>query len=418
MSETTATESFERWLVRTGNAERGDQIGVPCVFMRGGTSRGVVIRREHLPSDERLLSAIVCSIYGSPDIRQINGLGGGTGQTSKVCIVSAPSRPEVDIEYTFGQVRVDEPVVDFSGNCGNMASAVAAYAVDGGFVKIPNGAVECEVRIHMTNTDQMVYARVPLVGGVAGTVGRHRVDGVPGTGAPIYMDLRDTVGSLGAGALPLGAPRSEVVVPGGRRYEVSMVDVGNAAIFVRAADLGMRGTELPAEMTEEIIAQMLAIRAEIAYQLGRCSSPDDAQRQTPATPKIYAVAPPADYVTLGGRHVAAHEISLCSRGLLMGRPHQSHAATVAVCAAVAAQIPGTLVREAASSRDSAGQLSIGHPGGVTTVSSAISGTGADLTVEHASLVLTARRLMDGYAYASSEVAAPNGRLAPSASVPN
>jgi 2-methylaconitate cis-trans-isomerase PrpF len=376
---------------------------VPCVFMRGGTSRGVVIRREHLPSDERLLSAVVCSIYGSPDVRQINGLGGATGQTSKVCIVSESDRPGVDIEYTFGQVRIGEPIVDFTGNCGNMASAVAAYAVDGGFVKIPENATECEVNIYMTNTAQLVYARVPVVGNAAGTIGHHQVDGVPGTGAPIYMDMRDTAGTLGAGVLPLGSPCSEIVVPGGR-YEVSMVDVGNAGIFVRASDLGMRGTELPAEMSEKVIARMLAIRAEVAYQMGRCDSPDDAQRQTPATPKIYAIAPPADYVTIGGRHIAAEEISLCSRGLLMGLPHQSHAATVAVSAAVAAQIPGTLVREAAVLRGSGGHLYIGHPGGVITVSSAISGTGADLAIGHASLVLTARRLMDGHAYASTEVA--------------
>jgi len=178
-----------------------------------------------------------------------------------------------------------------------------------------------------------------------------------------------------------------------------VVDVGNAAVFVRAADVGMRGTELPGEISGDLLELLLAIRAEIAYRLGRCSSPSRAQAETPATPKLYVVAPPREYATSTGRTVAEDEIALLSRGLIMGRPHESHAVTVAVCVAVASRIPGTVVHEVAAPRGADGVIGIGHPGGVTPVAARVAATGGTVTVESASLVLTARRLMAGYAYA-------------------
>jgi 2-methylaconitate cis-trans-isomerase PrpF len=382
---------------------RGDQLAIPAVFMRGGTSRGLIIRRDALPNDSAERERILCSIYGSPDRRQIDGIGGATGPTSKVCIVAPSSRPDADIEYTFGQVRIDEVRVDFDGNCGNMASGVAAYAVDEGFVEIPGDGSDATVRIYFTNTDQVVDARVPVIGGVARADGAQRLEGVPVTGAPIFMDFWRTAGTLGRGPLPMGEVESTVSV-GGASYRVSVVDVGNAAVFVRAEDVGMTGTELPAQISQQKLDLLVAIRGEIAYRLGRSSSPARAQAETPATPKVYVVAPPREYLTLDGRTITAEEITVLSRGLIMGRPHEAHAATVAVCVAVASRIPGTVVNEVAGPTGVDGVIEIGHPSGVTAVAAKVAVDGAQVAVESASLVLTARRLMSGYAFARASTA--------------
>jgi len=390
MTSPIATDRLPQSAVR-----RGDQVGIRCVFMRGGTSRGAYFHAADLPTDPVLRERVILAVYGSPDVRQIDGLGGADPLTSKVAIVAPSVRPDADVEFTFGQVRISKAVVDFTGNCGNMSSGIAPFAIDEGLVE----AVEPEttVRIYLTNTDSVITARVRVHGGLALVEGDAEVPGVPGTGSSIMMDFGEGASVLGRGLLPTGAPRESLATPSGE-VEVSIVDAGNPAVFVRPDVAGLTGTELPDDLGEPVLRRLEEIRGAGAVRLGLATSAEAAATVTPAIPKLYVVAPPAPYTDLHGRRIVANEIDLLGRGLSMQQPHRAYAGTVAVCTAAAAGIAGTIVDEILGGQVPDRPLRIGHPGGVMLVEGRVESREGGPVMTRAAIERTARRIMDGTVY--------------------
>jgi 2-methylaconitate cis-trans-isomerase PrpF len=376
---------------------RGDQWAIRTVFMRGGTSRGAFLHAADLPDDPALRDALILGLYGSPDQRQIDGIGGADSLTSKVIIVGPSSRPDADVDYTFGQVRVTEPIIDYKGNCGNMTSGVGPFAIDEGLVP----AVEdlTRVRMHNTNTGKVVVAEVPVRDGVVQTCGDTEIPGVPGTAAGIMLDFLDSGGSVTGKLLPTGSPRDVLETPSGR-FEVSLVDAANPCVFVRAADLGIRGTELPAEISANpaLMDTLEQIRGAAAVRLGFVDDPARAAAVTPAIPKVAFVAPPMDYLTSTGRQIRADEVSLVCRCMSMQTPHKAYAVTVGICTAAAAKTPGTVVEEVYREGDPPSEVRLGHPGGVMIADMIVEPGPDGLRLTRAALARTARRIMEGTAY--------------------
>ncbi len=385
--------SIQLW---PGARLRGDQVGIRCVFMRGGTSRGAFLNAADVPSNPVLREKLILAIYGSPDVRQIDGLGGANPLTSKVAIVGPSSHPDADVDYTFGQVRIDEAKVDFTGNCGNISAGIGPFAIDEGLV--PAREPTTSVRIHLTNTGAILLAEVPVRGGLALVQGEAEVAGVPGTGASILLDFGDAGSTLGQGLLPTGSARDVLQTPGGP-VEVSIVDAGNPAVFVRPVDVALTGVELPEAFTPEVLARLETVRAAGAVRLGLVDSPERAADVTPAVPKVYVVSAPASYTDVTGRRIEAGQINLVGRGLSMRVPHQAYAATVAVCTAAAALLPGTLVNEVLRPDPAQpGRIRIGHPSGVVGVDAALTWTAGQPQLVRAAVERTARRIMDGTVY--------------------
>jgi 2-methylaconitate cis-trans-isomerase PrpF len=376
---------------------RGDQWALRAVFMRGGTSRGAFLHDSDLPADPLLRDALILGLYGSPDIRQVDGIGGGDSLTSKVMIVGPASRPDADVDYTFGQVRVNEPIIDYKGNCGNMTAGIGVFAVDERLVPTTEGITR--VRMHNTNTGKVVVAEVPVRDGVAMACGDTEIPGVPGTGAGIMLDWLDSGGSVTGRLLPTGNPRDELDTPSGR-FVVSLVDASNPCVFVRAADLGIDGAIMPTEISArpELMAVLEQIRGAAAVRLGFVDDSARAAAVTPAIPKVAFVAPPKSYRTAAGREVDAAEVSLVARCMSMQTPHKAYAVTVGICTAAAAKVPGTVVAEVYREGDPVSEVRIGHPGGVLIADMVVEAMPQGLVLTRAAVARTARRIMEGTAY--------------------
>lgn len=368
-----------------------EQADIPFVLMRGGTSKAVFLRQDDLPSDRGARDRVILALFGSPDPRQVDGLGGADILTSKLAIIGPPSRDDADLDYTFAQVSVSEPVVDYDINCGNISAAVGAYAVDEGLV--PAAEPLASVRIHNTNTGRILVAEVPVVAGAAAVEGDFAIDGVPGTGAPIRLDWAATAGGATGALLPTGRVTDVLELPGlGRSVEASIVDIGNLSVFFRAEVAGMLGTEGPADLTAAQQETAVAVKDAAATLL-----------RLPAgglVPVPVAVAEPAAYTSYStGEAVAAGAFDLLGR-VVGGRPpmlHKAFPGTVGVCTAVAAAIPGTVVALAAR-RTGADAFLIGHPSGLMPVWARVRAAAGGFEVEQAAYARTARRLAEGRAY--------------------
>ena len=369
------------------------QMSVPAAFMRGGTSNALVFHARDLPSDRGVWEAFFCAAMGSPDPngRQLDGMGGGISSLSKVCVVGPPTRDDADLDYTFFQIGVDRAEADTSGNCGNMSSAMGPFAVDEGLVRA-EGA-EAEVRIHNTNTSKIIVARFPLDGGRAAVEGDFRLPGVSGTGAPVRLEFLDPGGAGTGRLLPTGRPVDRLEVDGIGRTDVSLVDAANPCCLVRAGDLGLTGTESPAEL--ERVPGLSALLEAIRNAAGRAAGYDPVPA---GVPKVGVVAPPTAYAALSGERLEARDMDFTVRMISVGRPHRAVPLTAAMCLAVAAGIEGTLVREAMPGPPG-DDVRIGQPSGVTPVGAKVVLTGAGWSAEHAVVYRTARRLMDGRVYA-------------------
>ena len=378
-------------------ARRGDQWAIRTVFMRGGTSRGAFLHASDLPDDPDLRDAIILGLYGSPDARQIDGLGGGDSLTSKVAIIGPASRPDADVDYTFGQVRVTEPRIDYKGNCGNMSSAVGPFAIDEGLVPAREGLNR--VRIHNTNTGKVIVAEVQVQDGVVQACGTTEIPGVPGAAAGIMLDFQDSGGSVTGQLLPTGKPRDQLTTPSGT-FTVSLVDASNPCVFVTASELGISGTELPAEISAnaDLMRVLEEIRSAAAVRLGFVDDPTQATAVTPAIPKVAFVTIPRDYTASSGRAVAAEELSLVARCMSMQTPHKAYAVTVCICTAAAARIPGTVVAEVFRQGDPPSEVRLGHPGGIMIADVVIEPGPDGLRLTRAAIARTARRIMEGTAY--------------------
>ncbi len=374
-----------------------EQQGIRCVIMRGGTSKALFLRTADLPTECRARDALILALFGSPDPRQIDGLGGADILTSKVAIIGPPTREDADVDYTFGQVSIREPVVDYDINCGNISAAVGLYAIEEGFVQ----AVEpvTTVRVHNTNTAKIFVARVPVRDGKPAVEGDCVVDGVPGSGAEIVLDYAGTAGAATGRLLPTGRPRDRLEIPLlGCAVDVSIVDLANLCVFVAASDVGMTGIEGPGEFNDQHMAAMMAVKDAAAGLLGL---PADG-----LVPLPVAVARPAGYRTLIGDQVRPEQVHFLAR-LTGGRPpmlHKAFPGTAGACTGVATLIPDS-VPATMTRPGTAGDIVIGHPSGIMHLRARVRG-GPEWIVERAGYSRTARRLMEGSAFVRSAVLAP------------
>ena len=368
-----------------------EQTAIKCVIMRGGTSKGVFFDEKTLPADAKARERLILSLMGSPDPRQIDGLGGADPLTSKICIIGAGAAHGADVDYTFGQVGIEESFVSFTTNCGNLSAAVGVYAIEEGYVAAREPVTT--VRIYNTNTRQLLLAHVPVRAGRPAVTGDYAIPGVPGTGAEIRLDFSQTTGSTTGKLLPTGSLRDRLFVPElGCAIEVSIVDVAKPTLFFRAHDLGISGTESPDQFTPELLNQFWAIRAAAAEAIGLGRN---SRMPTPV-----AVAPPASYLDyMTKKEIAASSMSFAARRVLGPPPrvHKAFAATGAVCTAVAAQLKGTVLHDVCVDRGG-NIVRIGHPTGVFPVYARLGPDGAVLEVSYSR---TARRLMEGQAYVTS-----------------
>jgi len=365
---------------------------IPCVIMRGGTSKGIFIKSNHLPQDKQLRDKTIMAIFGSPDVRQIDGLGGADPLTSKLAIIGPSSHPEADVDYTFAQVGINKAVVDYSGNCGNISSAVGPFAIDEGLVS----AVEpiTRVRIHNTNTGKILEAEVEVIDGRAKDTGDCRIAGVPGTGSKIMLNFAGTAGSVTGKLLPTGKVVDTINISFGT-IEVSIVDCANPMVFVRAKDMGIKGTESPQEINSnsELLSRLEEIRSTVAVLIGMAQTPQEATEKSPAFPMIAMVSKPSDYEDFtSGKLISNQDVSLVSRLMFMQVLHKTYAGTGTVCTGAAAKIPGTIVNEMIVESASVETVRIGHPAGVISLEAKVK----EGRVERAAFTRTARRIMEGY----------------------
>jgi 2-methylaconitate cis-trans-isomerase PrpF len=376
------------------------QLKIPASFWRGGTSRAVFFKEEDLASyDAPTRDLIILAALGSPDPygRQVDGLGGGISSLSKVGIIGRGSDPDTAVRFTFGQVDVERPFVDYLGTCGNMSAAIGPFAIDEGWVR-PIEPVT-PVRVLSTNTGKHYLAYVPVRDGQAETEGDYSIDGVPGPGARIALEFLDPGGSTGGCLLPTGHATDTLALESGRRVTVSLVDAAAPMVFVLAEELGTSATELPQDLdTNHALQDLLEeIRAQAAVQLGMAESVAQARDKVKAIPKIAIVAPPTASRTTRDTPIGADQVDLVSRMISMGKTHRTFAGTSSMCLAVAAAIPGTVVH-AVAQQALLDRVRIGHPAGIMEVGAKVRPEGGDWRVESVTTQRTARRIMDGFIY--------------------
>lgn len=372
---------------------------IPARIIRGGSSKGVYLDIRDLPPPGAARDAVILKVFGSPDRRQIDGLGGADKLTSKVAVMGPPTRADCDIDYLFGQVNTELPRVDWKANCGNLSAGAALWGALTGAGRVEGDCVH--LRIHQVNTGRVLVATVPLHDGAPAVEGDFAIGGVPGTGARIDVDFADFAGSaLGRGLLPTGAARDRFDIPGLGALEVSVVDMANFLIFVRAADIGMDCAASIYDMQADtaLVARLEAARKVVSAELGFITGAEaEASLRVSTNPLIFAVAPPCDYAATNDLAVRAGDHDLFARSLARFEFSKAYPGSGAAGTAVAAGLPGTLVHEAAAK---AGRyaLRIGHPGGVLEVGAEVAASDSGPQVRKARIGRTARLLMEGTAY--------------------
>ena len=376
------------------------QLRLPAVFMRGGTSNAVVFHAKDLPRDRAQWDEIFLAAIGSPDPygRQLDGMGGGVSSVSKVCVVGPSSRPDADIDYTFAQVQVKKAEVDYSANCGNMSSAMGPFAVDEGIFAVHGK--EAVVRIHNTNTHKIIQARFNMDEGLSEVDGDLSIPGVSGTGSPVRLEFLQPGGATTGKLLPTGNVTDVIDVPGVGKLTVSMVDAANATVFVRAADLGLTGTEMPdaLEGNAEIMKKLGAIRLVASVAMGIAKNAEEAAKKS-AVPFVGFVSAAQDATLLTGETIQAADIDLTARMLSNGQPHRALPLTVSLCTAVAARIEGSVVHQAARvAGDKNAPIRIAMPSGILTVAAEVNNKDGKWHAEQGAFYRTQRRLFEGYVY--------------------
>lgn len=380
------------------------QLRIPATYMRGGTSKGVFFRLEDLPEAAQVpgpaRDAVLMRVIGSPDPygKHTDGMGGATSSTSKCVIISKSSRPDHDVDYLYGQVSIDTAFVDWSGNCGNLSTAVGPFAIANGFIdrgRLPeNGSFA--VRVWQANIGKTIVCHVPIVDGQVQETGDFELDGVTFPAAEIVLEFMDPSDDGDGGAMfPTGNVVDTLEVPGVGTLQATMISAGIPTVFVNAGDIGYAGTELQPDINEDPAAlqKLESIRVAGALRMGLIHSPEEAATRQ-HTPKVAFVAPPADYVASSGKAIAAADIDLNVRAMSMGKLHHAMMGTCAVAIATAAAVPGTLVNLAAGGgrRDA---VRFGHPSGTLRVGAEVCGDDGRWTVTKAVMSRSARVLMEG-----------------------
>jgi len=379
------------------------QIKIPATYMRGGTSKGVFFRLQDLPEAAQTpgeaRDKLLLRVIGSPDPyqKQIDGMGGATSSTSKTVILAEPTQPGHDVDYLFGQVSIDKPFVDWSGNCGNLTAAVGAFAINSGFVgkdRIPENGT-CTVRIWQANIRKTIVAHIPITNGEVQETGDFELDGVTFPAAEVqveFMDPADGEGSM----FPTGNLVDDLEVPGVGTLKATMINAGIPTIFVNAEDIGYKGTELQDDINSDpkALARFESIRAHGAVQMGLIQNIEEAANRQ-HTPKVAFVAKPADYVSSSGKSIGAGDVDVLVRALSMGKLHHAMMGTAAVAIATASAVPGTLVNLAAGGGDRT-QVTFGHPSGTLRVGAEAKEVDGQWTATKAIMSRSARVLMEGW----------------------
>ncbi|HHF3271172.1 2-methylaconitate cis-trans isomerase PrpF [Vibrio diabolicus] len=386
------------------------QIKVPATYMRGGTSKGVFFNLEDLPQEAQVAGAardkLLLRVIGSPDpyAKQIDGMGGATSSTSKTVIVSRSSQDDHDVDYLFGQVSIDKPFVDWSGNCGNLSAAVGPFAIHAGLIpqdRIPeNGIVT--VRVWQVNISKTILVHVPIVNGFVQETGEFELDGVTFPAAEIQVDFVDP--SDGEGSMfPTGNLVDDLVVPDVGTFNATFINAGIPTIFIDAESIGYQGTELQDDINNDdaVLAMFESIRAYGALKMGLISDLEEAQTRQ-HTPKIAFVSKPKSYLSSSGKAVNDTDIDVLVRALSMGKLHHAMMGTAAVAIASAACVPGTLVNLAAGGGEKE-SVTFGHPSGTLKVGAQAKQTEQGWVVQKAIMSRSARILMEGFVRVPSDV---------------
>ena len=383
------------------------QIKVPATYIRGGTSKGVFFHLQDLPKAAQVpgaaRDALLLRVIGSPDPygKQTDGMGAATSSTSKTVILSKSTRPDHDIDYLFGQVSIDKPFVDWSGNCGNLTSAVGPYGISNGLVdaaRIPKNGI-ATIRIWQANIGKTIIAHVPMSDGAVQETGDFELDGVTFPAAEVQLEFMDPAADEddGGGAMfPTGNLVDDLEVPGVGTFKATMINAGIPTIFVNATDIGYKGTELQDDINSDpkALAMFETIRAYGAVRMGLIKHIDEAATRQ-HTPKVAFVAKPADYVASSGKTISAKDTNVLVRAMSMGKLHHAMMGTAAVAIGTAAAIPGTLVNLAAGGGD-LGAVRFGHPSGTLRVGAQATQVKGEWTVTKAIMSRSARVLMEGW----------------------
>lgn len=383
------------------------QIKIPATYMRGGTSKGVFFSLKDLPEAAQVpgpaRDALLLRVIGSPDPydKQIDGMGGATSSTSKTVILSKSIKADHDVDYLFGQVSIDKPFVDWSGNCGNLSAAVGSFAISNGLVdasRIPHNGVAV-VRVWQANIGKTIIAHVPITNGEVQETGDFELDGVTFPAAEVQVEFMDPAAEEeggGGSMFPTGNLVDDLEVPGVGTFKATMINAGIPTIFVNAEDIGYTGTELQGAINGDpkALAMFETIRAYGALRMGLISNLDEAAKRQ-HTPKVAFVAKPADYVSSSGKAIAAGDVDLLVRALSMGKLHHAMMGTAAVAIGTAAAISGTLVNLAAGGIER-NAVRFGHPSGTLRVGAEASQVNGEWTVNKAIMSRSARVLMEGF----------------------
>ncbi|EUB87784.1 2-methylaconitate cis-trans isomerase PrpF [Pseudomonas sp. GM30] len=388
-------------------AKFAPQIKIPATYMRGGTSKGVFFSLKDLPEAAQIpgpaRDALLLRVIGSPDPydKQIDGMGGATSSTSKTVILSKSIKADHDVDYLFGQVSIDKPFVDWSGNCGNLSAAVGSFAISNGLVeasRIPHNGVAV-VRVWQANIGKTIIAHVPITNGEVQETGDFELDGVTFPAAEVQVEFIDPAAEEeggGGSMFPTGNLIDQLEVPGVGTFQATMINAGIPTIFVNAADIGYTGTELQSAINSDPQALQMfeTIRAYGALRMGLIANLDEAAKRQ-HTPKVAFVAKPADYVASSGKAIAAADVDLLVRALSMGKLHHAMMGTAAVAIGTAAAITGTLVNLAAGGVERTA-VRFGHPSGTLRVGAEASLENGEWVVKKAIMSRSARVLMEGY----------------------
>lgn len=381
---------------------------IPATYMRGGTSKGVFFRLDDLPAEARVpgpaRDALLMRVIGSPDPygKHTDGMGGATSSTSKCVIISKSTQPGHDVDYLYGQVSIDTAFVDWSGNCGNLSTAVGPFAIANGFIdkaRLPDNGVFA-VRVWQANIGKTIVVHVPISNGEVLETGDFELDGVTFPAAEIVLEFIDPAdegeGEGGGAMFPTGNLVDELAVPGIGTLKATMINAGIPTIFVNAADIGYTGSELQDAINGDAkqLAMFETLRAHGAVRMGLIRDIGEASKRQ-HTPKIAFIAPAADYTSSSGKRINASEIDLHVRALSMGKLHHAMMGTAAVAIATAAAIPGTLVNQAAGG-GARTAVRFGHPSGTLRVGAEAVQVDGQWTVRKAIMSRSARVLMDGW----------------------
>lgn len=372
------------------------QQSLPATLFRGGTTKGVYIRRSDMPADRETWDEVLLKAFGSPDPKQIDGVGGSHSTASKAMILSQSNESGIDVEYLFAQVGVDEPVVDWGGNCGNLTYAVGPFALERGLVTAGNSA-HANLVLENTNTGTVVEQSVPVdADGTPVYQGEFEMHGVRGTGARIPSRFLDPGGSETGAVFPTGNRREKLDMVGLGRLEVTLIDVSNPCVFVHASDLGMTAAERPTEIDadRELLETLERVRSTACARFGFVNDPAEATARSPGIPKMVVVGEKRAYRTVSGETVESDEFDILARIMSMGKSHHAYSVTGAMCTAVAAALPGTVPNGYLAAGDRSNRVVLGHPKGTMSVDIGLNGE----KIVYTEVDRTARQLMSGELY--------------------